>query len=166
MDLSQVKTLVHRRARRKRVGRGMGSGKGQTCGRGDKGARSRSGWSARGRTGGQMPISRRLPKVGFSNMPFKKQFSVVNVGQLCRFPGSAHVTPESMREEGLLKQIKESGVKVLGVGELDRPLTVRAHAFSETAREKIESSGGNVEVIPEPKKPVRNKMRPRRPAVG
>jgi len=137
----------------------MGSGRGKTCGRGHNGARSRSGWSGRGMWGGQIPLFRRLPKVGFSNAPFRTEYAEVNLERLRVFAPQTHVTPQLLRERGIVKQLKNGGVKVLGRGELDRPLTVRAHAFSASARAKIESAGGRVELIPPPSKPVRNKMK-------
>jgi len=158
MDISRAKSSVSGKPDRKRVGRGTGSGQGKTAGRGHKGARSRSGWSSRGRTGGNMPLWRRLPKRGFSNEPFRADYSVVNVGELNRFPAGSVVTPEALREEGLVKQAPPGGVKVLGRGGLDRALTVRANAFSETAAEKIKSAGGSVEIIPGPRPPERHKM--------
>lgn len=161
MDLLQAKAPQHPQAKRKRVGRGPGSGNGKTCGRGHKGARSRSGWSQRNKTGGQIPLWRRLPKRGFSNAPFKKVHSVINVHQLDSFPEGAVVSPELLRERGIVKQPETSGVKVLGEGELTHSLTVRANAFSRSAREKIEAAGGTIQLIPEPSKPVRNKMKPR-----
>lgn len=130
----------------KRVGRGIGSGHGKTATRGHKGQKARSGGGVRrGFEGGQMPLVRRLPKRGFTNI-FKKQFSLVNVKQLERFNPGTVVTPELLLEEGLIRDLKD-GVKVLGDGEIDRPLTVRAHAFSETAVRKLEAAGGRAEVI-------------------
>jgi len=105
---------------------------------------------------------RRLPKVGFSNAPFKDVYTVVNVGQLAVFEPNTQVTAETLEDKGLVKQVGKSGVKILGGGELDRPLTVRVDAVSKSAREKIEAAGGAIELIPAPKKPVRNKMRPRK----
>ncbi len=110
-------------------------------------------------TGGTVPLWRRLPKRGFSNAPFKTEFSVVNVGQLNRFADGDVVTPETLRETGLVKQPASGGVKVLGDGELTRSLAVRADAFSKSARAKIEAAGGSVELIEGPRPPVRNKMR-------
>ncbi|MFP4027082.1 MAG: 50S ribosomal protein L15 [Candidatus Brocadiia bacterium] len=159
MDISEVKALTSPRKKCKRLGRGHGSGSGKTAGRGMNGARSRSGWSVRNMTGGNIPLWRRLPKVGFSNAPFKKIYTPVNVGQLAQFEPETHVTPALLQERGIVKQPQQSGIKVLGDGNLEKPLTVRANAFSKTAREKIENAGGTVEVIPEPKKPVRNKMK-------
>ncbi|MDP6438183.1 MAG: 50S ribosomal protein L15 [Candidatus Brocadiia bacterium] len=161
MDISEAKSLTHPRKRRKRIGRGHGSGHGKTSGRGMDGARSRSGWSSRGMTGGNLPLFRRLPRVGFSNEPFKKTYTVVNVGRLEVFEPGSEVTPQALRQRGVIKQVSKDGVKVLGTGEVDRPLKVHAHAVSEGARAKIEAAGGSVEIIPGPKKLVRNKMKPR-----
>ena len=124
---------------RKRVGRGPGSGLGKTAGKGHKGQKSRSGYASRaGFEGGQMPLVRTMPKRGFTNL-FKTSYSVVNLHQLESFEGE--VTPESLVEHGLVR----SGalVKVLGDGELSRPLTVVAHKFSRSARAKIEAAGGS-----------------------
>ncbi len=112
-------------------------------------------------TGGGIPMFRHLPKVGFSNAPFKKNYTIVNVSQLASFAPESRVTPEVLKERGVVKQVGPDGIKVLGGGELDRPLSVRANSFSNSARQKIEAVGGTVELIPRPKKPVRNKMRPR-----
>jgi large subunit ribosomal protein L15 len=166
MDISEAKRRSRPRKSRKRVGRGTGSRRGKTCGRGHKGARSRSGWSVRGMTGGNVPLWRRLPKVGFSNAPFKTEYSVVNVEDLGRFPEGARVTPRELEEAGIVKQPADGGIKILGGGEMDRALTVRAHAFSAAARRKIEAAGGAVEVIPGPKPPVRRKMRGAAPAAA
>jgi large subunit ribosomal protein L15 len=165
MDIGKAKAIVKRADRRKRVGRGTGSRRGKMSGRGRDGAKSRSGWSSRGMTGGSIPLWRRLPKRGFSNAPFKKEYSVVNVATLNRFDAGATVTPEDLESLGLLKQPARSGVKVLGDGDLEKALTVRAHAFSKSAVAKIEGAGGAVEVIPPPKPSVRNKMRSRTPAI-
>ena len=163
MDISQAKALTRPRKARKRVGRGPGSGHGKTSGRGRDGARSRSGWSSRNMTGGNLPLFRRLPAVGFSNEPFKTHCSIVNVGRLASFDPNSHVTPEALKERGIVKQMGCDGVKILGGGEIDRPLVVRANAFSKSAQAKIEAAGGSVELIPKPSKPVRNKMKPRAP---
>jgi large subunit ribosomal protein L15 len=152
---------VTRRARKKRLGRGTGSRAGKTSGRGMNGAKSRSGWSSRGITGGGLPFWRRLPKRGFSNAPFRTEYCVVNVGQLNRFEAGTVVTPTEMAEAGLIKQVPDGGVKVLGDGELEKAITVRADAFSKSAAAKIEAAGGAVDVIPARKAPVRNKMRTR-----
>lgn len=127
----------------KRVGRGRGSGLGQTAGRGGKGQTARSGGKVRrGFEGGQMPLHRRMPKVGFNN-PFNPEFNIVNLKQLSSFSGE--VTPETLKEAGIIKGRKL--LKVLGVGELKKPLTVKAHRFSETAKKSIEAAGGKAEVI-------------------
>lgn len=162
MDISQAKAATHPRKKRKRIGRGHGSGHGKTSGRGRDGARSRSGWSSRGMTGGNLPLFRRLPKVGFSNAPFKTVCSVVNVSRLNVFDAGAEVTPELLRERGIVKQVGNGGVKLLGCGDVDRALKVRVNAISASARQKIEAAGGSVDLIPGPKKPVRNKMKPRK----
>lgn len=130
----------------KRIGRGRGSGKGKTSGKGMKGQRARSG--GRGRPhfeGGQMPLQRRLPHRGFRN-PFSKSIAVVNLRDLLRFAAGTEVTPQILEQAGLVKRLGD-GVKVLGVGDLDRALTVHAHAFSGTAREKIEKAGGKAVLI-------------------
>jgi large subunit ribosomal protein L15 len=168
MDISRAKALLDRRPKRKRVGRGVGSGHGKTAGRGHNGARSRSGWSSRGLTGGGVQAWRRMPKGGFSNAPFKTAYSVVNVSQLERFPDGALVTVDELRRHGLVRQVAVGGVKVLGDGELSKRLTIRVNAFSNSARAKIESAGGTAELVPARKAPVRNKMgaRSARPAAG
>lgn len=131
---------------RKRVGRGPGSGTGKTAGRGAKGQKSRSGYSARaGFEGGQMPLYRRIPKRGFKN-PFRKRFAVINVRDLNRFDDGTAVGPEQLMERGMIKKLGD-GLRILGEGELERKLTVRAHHLSQSAREKIEQAGGNVEVL-------------------
>jgi len=131
----------------KRRGRGVGSGQGRTGGRGNKGQKSRSGYSGRpGFEGGQMPLQRRVPKRGFKN-PFRKDLAFVNVGRLGqRFDAGSTVTPLEVRAKGLIKHLRD-GLKVLGNGELKTKLTVKAHAFSEGARKKIEAAGGSCEVI-------------------
>jgi len=132
--------------KRKRIGRGPGSGSGVTAGRGDKGQKSRSGYSQRfGFEGGQMPLYRRIPKRGFTNK-FKKHCVVVNVGDLNQFRAGSEVSPEKLIERGLVKNIKD-GLRVLGDGELTKKLKVKAHHFSKTAKEKIEKAGGSTEVL-------------------
>ncbi len=147
MNLTDVKKSAKGHRRRKRVGRGTGSGHGKTCGRGHKGARSRSGY-ARPPTyeGGQMPLFRRLPKRGFSNARFADRVAVVNVEALNRFRKGTEVDPQKLREAGLVKG-RVDRIKVLGRGDLSKALTVRAHAFSESARRKITEAGGQAEVI-------------------
>jgi large subunit ribosomal protein L15 len=133
--------------KRKRVGRGPGSGLGKTCGRGQKGQKSRSGKDLRrGFEGGQMPLQRRVPKRGFKNI-FAVPVSVTNVGKIARHFSNGVVGPEELQAAGLVKR-NAKRVKVLGEGTLERALTVRAHYFSATAREKIEKAGGKAEEIP------------------
>jgi large subunit ribosomal protein L15 len=139
-DLKRPKGAVKNR---KRVGRGAGSGWGKTAGRGQKGQNSRSGGGVRpGFEGGQMPLHRRIPKVGFHN-PFRKDYAYVNVSDLNRFEDGTDVTPALLVEQGLIKKLKD-GVKVLGKGELERKLVVSAHKVSQGARQKIEALGGEV----------------------
>lgn len=133
---------------RKRLGRGIGSGLGKTSGKGHDGQNSRSGGGVRpGFEGGQMPLFRRLPKRGFTNI-FAKQLATINIEDLNVFADDTVVTPELLITQGLVKKGKViDGVKVLGNGEITKKLTVKAHGFSKSAAEKIESAGGKVEVI-------------------
>ena len=132
----------------KRIGRGPGSGHGKTAARGHKGMWSRSGSSQkRGFEGGQMPLHRRMPKRGFSNAPFKKSFTTINVSDLARFDAGAKVGPQEMIDAGLMRKVASNGLRVLGDGQIDRALHVTAHYFTEGAREKITGAGGTVEVI-------------------
>ena len=143
MKLHDLSPAKGSRKARKRVGRGPGSGLGKTAGRGHKGQRSRSGFSRRaGFEGGQMPLVRRVPKRGFHNI-FRTEYAVLNVSRLQDLEGE--VTPESLIERGWIK--RGELVKVLGYGDLDKALTVKAHKFSKSAREKIESAGGSCEVL-------------------
>ena len=146
MRLDELKPAAGSSKKRKRVGRGDGSGHGKTSCRGHKGQGARSGGNVQpGFEGGQMPLQRRLPKRGFHN-PFRVEMSVVNLGQLESFPAGVEVTPESLTEHGLLAGTQRK-VKILGEGSLSKALTVRAHGFSAKAKEKIEAAGGKVEVI-------------------
>jgi large subunit ribosomal protein L15 len=131
----------------KRLGRGSGSGQGMTAGKGTKGQKSRSGggtppWFE----GGQMPLQRRIPKRGFTNI-FRKEFTVVNVADLERFSSGSEIGPLDFQSVGLVKKVPY-GVKLLANGEIDRPLTVRVHKASASAVQKIEAAGGKVEIIP------------------
>ncbi len=145
MRLHDLKPNPGARPRRKRLGRGIGSGLGKTSGRGQKGQKARSGGGVRpGFEGGQMPLVRRLPKRGFKN-PFRVEYEVVNVGQLNRFEPGTEVTPDLLREHRLVR--RKGPVKILGEGELDRPLVVKAAAFSESAAAKIRAASGRAEVI-------------------
>ena len=132
---------------RKRVGRGVGSGLGKTSGKGHKGQNARSGGGVRpGFEGGQLPLFRRLPKRGFSNAQFKTEYAVINLSDLNRFEEGAVVTPELLKEMGLVKN-QLDGIKVLGNGVLEHKITVKAHKFSKRALEEIEKLGGKAEVI-------------------
>jgi len=132
----------------KRIGRGPGSGHGKTAARGSKGMWSRSGSSQkRGFEGGQMPLHRRMPKRGFSNAPFKKAFSAINVSDLSRFDSGAKVGPQELVAAGVVRKIAKDGLRILGDGKIDRALHVSAHHFTEGAREKITKAGGTCEVI-------------------
>lgn len=144
--LSNLKPPRGSRHRKVRVGRGMGSKMGKTSGAGNKGQQSRRGYSRRaGFEGGQMPLHRRLPKRGFSS-PFPKEFAVVNVETLNSFAAGETVTPEALAGRGIVRALRD-GLKVLGDGELKVALTVRAHAFSKSAQEKIARAGGKAEIL-------------------
>ena len=148
MKLGELQRPRGSRRAAKRLGQGVGSGTGKTAGKGHKGQRSRSGARRGGRTGfegGQMPIYRRLPKIGFSNHRFKKVYQVVNVGDLQSRGLEGVVGPEELVSAGLVR--KTGPIKVLGHGELQRGLTVRAHAFSRSAAEKIQAAGGTAETL-------------------
>jgi large subunit ribosomal protein L15 len=162
MDLSQVHVGVHKRKKKKRVGRGIGSGHGKTATRGSKGQ-----WASAGAKkptslfeGGQMQLFRRIPKRGFSHATWDRTFHVVNVGDLDRFDDGTTVDAALLKEVGLAKGPAD-GVRILGNGELTKKLVIKAHHFSKSAQEKITAKGGTAEVIPPPKKPKRNKMKPR-----
>lgn len=146
MKLNELKPPKGSRSKKKRVGRGRASGWGKTCGRGHKGQKSRSGSSNRSWfEGGQMPLTRRLPKRGFHN-PLRKEYDILNIETLNRFDDDTTVTPELLGSAGIIKK-KKTLIKVLGDGDLTRRLTVRVHRFSESATAKIEAAGGNAEVI-------------------
>jgi large subunit ribosomal protein L15 len=146
MDLSNLRPPKGATHSKKRIGRGQGSGQGVLAGRGHKGAKSRSGFHhKRGFEGGQMPLHRRVPKRGFHN-PFRKEFEVVNLDALAeQFEAGAEVTPEILRENGLVG--RAGRIKVLARGEISKALTVRAHKFSGKAAEKIAAAGGKAEVL-------------------
>jgi large subunit ribosomal protein L15 len=145
MNLSSLRPPKGQKHKKQRIGQGMGSGRGKYSGKGAKGQKSISGYSKmRGFEGGQMPLHRRLPKRGFTNI-FRKEFAIVNVGQLEKLEGDIF-TPESLIAAGVLKKLQD-GLKVLGNGELTRKLTVKAHLFSKSALDKIQKAGGVVETI-------------------
>lgn len=147
MKLNELKYNEGSKKDIKRLGRGSSSGTGKTSGRGENGQKSRSGGGVRiGFEGGQLPLYRRLPKRGFFNAMFKKTYAVINVSDLNMFDEGTEVTPELLFEMGIIKK-QLSGIKVLGNGELEKKLTVRAHKFSDVAKEKIEKAGGKAEVM-------------------
>jgi len=129
---------------KKRLGRGIGSGLGKTAGKGTKGQKARAGVAIKGFEGGQMPLHRRLPKRGFTNI-FKKRYAIVNLGRLDQLEGD-HFSPDRLLELGVIKKLEE-GLKILGAGELTRGIRVEAHLFSKSALQKIESAGGTASVI-------------------
>jgi len=144
MKLHEIKPAKGARKKPRRVGRGPGSGLGKTSGRGHKGQRSRSGYSARHSfEGGQMPLVRRVPKRGFVNI-FRTEYRIVNVSRLNQFDAGSVVSPEALQAAGMLRKGK-APIKVLGNGELSVSLTVQAHKFTATAAQKIEAAGGKVE---------------------
>ena len=146
VNLSNLRPPRGSRHRKVRVGRGIGSKLGKTAGRGNKGQKSRRGYARRaGFEGGQMPLHRRIPKRGFHN-PTDRDFAVVNVEALNAFAAGETVTPESLLSRGLVRRERDD-IKILGDGELKVGLTVRAHAFSKAAQEKITRAGGKVEVL-------------------
>lgn len=147
MRLHEVAPAPGSRRLPKRVGRGPGSGLGKTAGRGEKGQKSRSGYSSKpGFEGGQMPLHRRLPKRGFTS-PFRREFAVLNVGRLATLPEGTEITPQFLLEQGFIPKKGLGALKILGEGALEVKLIVRAHAFSASARKKIERAGGTVEVL-------------------
>ncbi|MFN7998957.1 MAG: 50S ribosomal protein L15 [Bryobacteraceae bacterium] len=145
MNLSGLRPPAGQKHTRKRIGRGMGSGHGKTATRGNKGQHAGTGFSQkRGFEGGQMPLHRRLPKRGFTNI-FKKQYAIVNLGRLEKLEGDSF-TPDQLQEQGVIKKLHE-GLKVLGSGLLTRKIRVEAHLFSKSALEKIQAAGGEAVVI-------------------
>ncbi len=149
MNLADITKAAGAHKRRKRVGRGRGSGHGKTCGRGHKGAGQRSGWHGRRlQEGGAMPFFRRIPKRGFSNAKFTTRYTVVNVGALeLHYSALAEVTAQSLKEVGLVRDLGLP-IKILGDGELNKKLTVEAAKFSKSAVQKIEAAGGKVKILP------------------
>jgi len=145
MNLSNLRPPKGQKHKKRRLGQGMGTGRGKYSGRGAKGAKSVSGYSMmRGFEGGQMPLHRRLPKRGFRNI-FREEYAVINLGKLSKLEGDSF-DPDRLIELGIVKKIG-AGLKVLGTGELDRKVTIRAHKFSQTALDKIQKAGGVAEVI-------------------
>ena len=146
MNLHDLAPARGAKKRRKRIGRGPGSGHGKTATKGHKGLLARSGGGKRpGFEGGQMPLVRRLPKFGFTN-PFRVEYTIVNLTSFAEWKGGDVVTPQAMVDAGLVKR-KKLPIKILGHGELKKPLVVQAHKFSKSAEAKIQAAGGRVEVI-------------------
>ncbi len=146
MNLHDLAPARGAKKRRKRIGRGPGSGHGKTATKGHKGLLARSGGGKRpGFEGGQMPLVRRLPKFGFTN-PFRVEYTIVNLASLAEWSGSEMVTPQAMVDAGLVKR-KRLPIKILGNGEIKKPLVIQAHKFSKSAATKIQAAGGRVEVI-------------------
>ena len=146
MKLHELKPAEGSTKSKKRIGRGTASGQGKSAGKGQKGQNSRSGGGTRlGFEGGQMPLYRRLPKIGFTNI-FRKEYAIVNLSDLERFDNGTVVNPDVLKEAGLVKAML-AGVKILGNGDITKNLTVQAHKFSKTAADKIAAAGGKVEVV-------------------
>jgi len=146
MRLNELSPAKGSRRAKKRLGRGVGTGKGKTAGRGTKGHKSRSGGGVRpGFEGGQMPIHRRLPKRGFANI-FRKKIAAINIRDLKRFDSGSLIDEATLIRSGLVKG-RVDGIKLLGHGEIDYPLTVKVNGISKNARQKIEAAGGNIEVL-------------------
>jgi len=149
MRLEDLKPAPGSTKKRKRIGRGPGSGHGKTSGKGHKGQKARAGGGVRpGFEGGQMPLYRRLPKRGFTPPGGKTEYAVVNVKSLAAFAAGGTVDPDGLVQAGLIKNSWRSRVKILGNGDVPHALTVKAHAVSESARGKIEAAGGQVELLP------------------
>lgn len=146
MKIEDLKPAEGSKRRKKRVGRGIGSGHGKTSTRGHKGQKARSGGAkGPGFEGGQMPLQRRLPKRGFTNQPFKKEYAILNLKDIERY-GLEEITPEIVLQRGIIKNLKD-GLKILGDGELKRPVRIKAHAISSGAMEKIKAVGATFEII-------------------
>lgn len=146
MNILDINKSAKAHKKRKIVGRGNASGWGKSAGRGDKGLGQRSSKSMAAFEGGQMQVFRRIPKRGFNNYNFRKDYTPVNVSELERlFDAGAEVSPVSIKEKGIAKDV--SCIKILGTGEITKGITVKAHAFSKSAQEKIEKAGGKIEVI-------------------
>jgi large subunit ribosomal protein L15 len=164
MDLTQVHVGVHKLKRKKRVGRGVGSGHGKTASRGSKGQ-----WASAGAKkphasfeGGQMPLFRRMPKRGFSHATWDRHFLVVNLREIDAAFQDGETVDQATLKVKRLANGPADGIRVLGIGDLTKKLTIRAHHFSKSALEKIAAKGGTAEIIPPPKKPVKNKMKPKK----
>jgi large subunit ribosomal protein L15 len=165
MNLTELSNGVNKRKQKKRVGRGIGSGHGKTASRGHKGQYASAGANLPGPLfiGGQTPMHRRLPKRGFTNGTFRKDYAVVNVGDLdAVYDANATVDAANLKATRLVVGAHD-GIRILGQGELTKKLNVTAHHFTKQAKEKIEAKGGTCTLVAAPKPPVRNKMKPRPP---
>ena len=148
MKIENLKPAQGATTKKVRVGRGIGSGIGKTSGKGHKGQNARSGGGVRvGFEGGQMPLVRKLPRRGFNNSYFKKQYSIVNVSDLNKFDENSVVDANTLIEKGILSKVEEYGVKILGNGKLEKALTVKANKFSESAIKKIKKANGTIEEV-------------------
>lgn len=148
MDIQSLSPAENSRFSKKRVGRGIGSGIGKTSGKGHKGQNARSGGGVRvGFEGGQMPLVRRLPRRGFNNTVFAKEYTIVNVSDLNKFENNAVVDVNALKEAGIVNKVANYGIKVLGNGKLEKALTVKADKFSASAISKIEKAGGKTEEV-------------------
>ena len=148
MDIQSLSPAENSRFSKKRVGRGIGSGIGKTSGKGHKGQNARSGGGVRvGFEGGQMPLVRRLPRRGFNNTVFAKEYTIVNVSDLNKFENNAVVDVNALKEAGIVNKVAKYGIKVLGNGKLEKALTVKADKFSASAVSKIEKAGGKTEEV-------------------
>lgn len=147
MKIEDLRPADGSKRKKKRVGRGPGSGRGKTAAKGHKGQKARSGTGkGAGFEGGQMPMQRRLPKRGFKNYPFKLEFAIVNLRDIAKIETSEEVTPGMLIEKKVIKKAMD-GLKILGDGDLGKPMTIKAHVFSESAKKKIVAAGGKAEVI-------------------
>ena len=148
MKLHQMSPAINSTTKAKRLGRGVGSGLGKTSGKGHKGQNARSGGGVRpGFEGGQMPLIRRLPKRGFNNKQFAKEYTIVNVSEINVFENNTEVTVEKLIEKNIIKKVAPYGLKVLGNGNLEKALIVRANKFTDSAIQKINKAGGKAEVL-------------------
>ncbi len=148
MDIQSLSPAENSRFSKKRLGRGIGSGIGKTSGKGHKGQNARSGGGVRvGFEGGQMPLVRKLPRRGFNNTVFAKEYTIVNIADLNKFNDNAVVDVNSLKEMGIINKVAKYGIKVLGNGKLEKALTVKADKFSESAKTKIEKAGGKTEEV-------------------
>jgi len=148
MKLHELKPAKGAVKEKKRIGRGTATGQGKTAGRGQDGQWSRSGGGVKpGFEGGQMPLYRRLPKRGFNNFEFEKRYSIVNIEKLNIFEDGTEITPELLKETGVVRKIEKDGIKILGNGSIEKKLTIKANKFTKSAAEKIEAAGGKAEVI-------------------